>query len=225
VPTFDILRHSVPSESWRAAKVRSQYDIRGKRIEERFVGELPLPQEWQIGVITGRSGTGKTTLARELWPEAYVTSYQWQAASVIDDFETTDDVGLFKMLHRVGFGSIPSWLKPYSVLSQGEQMRINLARALLDERLLIVFDEFTSTVDRTVAQFACRAVRKAIEATGKQMIVVSCHDDFIPWLQPDWVFSTDDMEMKKKTTRGQSCSWTSTKQAQRCGPCFASITI
>ena len=97
-----------------------------------------------------------------------------------------------KMFYAVGFGSVPSWMKPYSVLSGGEKMRVDLARALL-ERDFVVFDEFTSVVDRKVAQTASLAISKAIRRTQKRFIAVSCHSDIIEWLEPDWVFDTNEM--------------------------------
>lgn len=98
-----------------------------------------------------------------------------------------------KMFYSVGFGSVPSWLKPYSVLSNGEKMRVDLARALL-EKDFVVFDEFTSVVDRNVAQTACLAIAKAIKNTQKQFVAISCHYDILQWIQPDWVFDTDEMK-------------------------------
>jgi ABC-type ATPase with predicted acetyltransferase domain len=106
------------------------------------------------------------------------------------NIETKD---IEKMFYSVGFGSVPSWLKPYKVLSNGEKMRVDLARALL-EKDFIVFDEFTSVVDRQVAQTACIAINKAIKGTNKKFIAVSCHKDIIEWLQPDWIFDTDKMQ-------------------------------
>jgi ABC-type ATPase with predicted acetyltransferase domain len=96
------------------------------------------------------------------------------------------------MFYAVGFGSIPNWLKPYHVLSNGEKMRVDLARSLL-EKDFIVFDEFTSVIDRNVAETACIAVKKAIERTGKKFIAVTCHYDVIEWLEPDFVFNTNSM--------------------------------
>ena len=177
-------------------------------------------------MITGHSGTGKSTIARELWPDAYVTGFEFSAPSVIDDFpEDIHDDTLFKTLHRVGFGSIPSWLKPYHVLSQGERMRVELARAILSDNELIVFDEFTSTIDRDVAKFACAAVKKAIRDTNKRMIVVSCHHDFIDWLSPDWVFSINDMTLKKKLHGPSQLTSKSVNAAVVYGRCLGSITI
>ena len=47
----------------------------------------------------------------------------------------------------VGFASPPDWLKAYDCLSQGEKMRVDVARALCLDKPLMVFDEFTSVVE------------------------------------------------------------------------------
>jgi ABC-type nitrate/sulfonate/bicarbonate transport system ATPase subunit len=46
------------------------------------------------------------------------------------------------MLCSVGFASPPDWLKSYDCLSQGEKMRVDIARALCLEKPLIVFDDW-----------------------------------------------------------------------------------
>ena len=78
-------------------------------------------------------------------------------------------------------------------LSNGEKMRVDLANALLRPDDLIVFDEFTSVVDRTVARIGSYAMQKAIRKSDKQFIAVTCHHDVQDWLLPDWVFNTDSM--------------------------------
>jgi ABC-type ATPase with predicted acetyltransferase domain len=98
-----------------------------------------------------------------------------------------------KAFNSVGFSSPPSWLKPYSVLSNGQKMRADLARAILEDNKLFVFDEFTSVVDREVAKIGSFAIQKAIRKTDKQFIAVGCHYDIEEWLLPDWVFNTDTM--------------------------------
>lgn len=71
-------------------------------------------------------------------------------------------------------------------------MRVELARAMLESDF-IVFDEFTSVVDRQVAQTASMAINKAVHRMDKQFIAVTCHYDVLEWLQPDWVFDTNEM--------------------------------
>lgn len=60
----------------------------------------------------------------------------------------------------------------------------------------VAYDEFTSVVDRDVAYNLCLALHKYIKRTpGLRFIAVTCHSDILDWLQPDWVYSTDDMGM------------------------------
>lgn len=224
MPSFELTLESEPSNSYRVEKVRGSYDLQDKLIEEHFAGEIKTPNDWQIGVITGHSGTGKTQIAQHIWPDHFWRDSEWSADSVVDDFDADSHDAVFKMLHRVGFGSIPSWLKPYRVLSQGEQMRCEIARALLSDQNLVVFDEFTSTVDRDVARFGCMAVKKAIRNSDKQFIAVSCHDDFISWLEPDWVFDTNTMEMRSKKNENQS-EWKCASVKGAFGECLGAITI
>lgn len=191
MPTFDIIKTSNYSNSFRVQKVKTDFDIQSEKITEKFTGSIDLPDKWNIGLIVGNSGTGKSTIARQLFN--ITESFEYTQDSVIDDMpkdKSVDDIT--KMFYAVGFGSVPSWLKPYHVLSNGEQMRVDIARALLSQDLT-VFDEFTSVVDRNVAKTLCTAVEKAIRKTDKQFIGVSCHKDIIEYLQPDWVFDTDTM--------------------------------
>ena len=76
-----------------------------------------------------------------------------------------------------------------SALSNGEQFRATVARALAEKPQLTVIDEFTSVVDRTVARIASAAIAKAVRSRRNQKFVaVSCHYDVIDWLCPDWVY-------------------------------------
>lgn len=123
-----------------------------------------------------------------------INGFEYKAKSVIDDMPKSAKIDdITKMFYSVGFGSVPSWLKPYAVLSNGEKMRVDLARALL-EKDFVCFDEFTSVVDRQVAQTACIAINKAIKKTDKKFVAVSCHYDILDWLQHDWVFDTNKMQ-------------------------------
>ena len=57
------------------------------KLEKRFVGCLPIEDfDWQIGVIVGRSGSGKTSIAKQLFPEAYVRNFEYKSKCVLDDF-------------------------------------------------------------------------------------------------------------------------------------------
>lgn len=191
---FDIVKKSEIDKTYRVARIMGDFDVKTEHISEHFRGSINIPEQWQIGVIVGASGTGKSTIAKEMFKNELYVNKPYTHKSVVDDMPkecSMDDIE--KMFYAVGFGSVPSWLKPYSVLSNGEKMRVDLARALL-ENDLVVFDEYTSVVDRNVAEVASIALSNAIKITGKRFIAVTCHYDVIEWLQPDWVFSTDTMK-------------------------------
>ena len=200
---FDIVKKSDIEKTFRVAKVMADFDVSIEHSIEHFIGEIKLPEKWNIGVIVGASGTGKSTIAKELFSDCYIKQFDYNAKSVIDDMPKSKSVDeIEKMFYAVGFGSVPSWLKPYSVLSNGEKMRVDLAKALL-EKDKVCFDEFTSVVDRNVAQTACIAINKTIKTQNKQFIAVSCHYDILEWLQPDWVFDTNEMKMVFMTAHAE----------------------
>jgi GNAT superfamily N-acetyltransferase len=183
--------------------------------------------DWKIGCIVGPSGSGKSSIAKHLFPLAYAagSERQWDSdKAVIDGFGDLPVKDIVNMLTIVGFSSPPSWIKPYSVLSNGEKFRCDLAKALLvghrppggavgDSRQeantlgssaeyrtqspggrlpTVVFDEYTSVVDRNVAQIASAALAKGIKSGNVpcQFVAVTCHYDILDWLEPDWVLDT-----------------------------------
>ena len=91
-------------------------------------------------------------------------------------------------LAAVGLNSVPTWAKPYGVLSTGEQFRANLARCLCDGARI---DEYTSTVSRTVAKSSSRSLRGWVDRSGTTgLVAATCH--YVQdWLRPDWVVNTD----------------------------------
>lgn len=194
MPSFDIVRTSLPTDSFRVQSIIGTYDLQQQHVTEHFKGEINLPDKWNIGLIVGRSGSGKTTIAHELFDADIINGFDWTHDNILDDMPKEATVKeIAAMLTAVGFSSPPSWLKPYGVLSNGEKMRCDIARAILEKRELFVFDEFTSVVDRNVARVSSLAIQKAIRRQDRRFIAVTCHYDVQDWLMPDWVFNTDDM--------------------------------
>ncbi len=161
--------------------------------------------------ITGPSGCGKSTVARHLWPAelAQSANLAWPAdRAVVDAFpEALSIRDISGLLSAVGFSSPPAWLRPFAVLSTGQQFRVGLAR-LLAEALagpgrLVVMDEFTSVVDRTVARVGSAALARAVRGHDLRFVAVTCHEDVIDWLQPDWVYrpATNDFTWRRLQRR------------------------
>ena len=203
------------------------YTLSDVKLEKHFKGCLPIENDdWQIGVIVGRSGSGKTSIAKQLFPEAYIKGFEYSHKCVLDDFPEDLETGeITKTLCSVGFASPPDWLKAYDCLSQGEKMRVDIARALCLTQNEIVFDEFTSVVDTEIAKVSAYAISKAVRRSKKRFIAVTCHYDVVDWLDPDWVFSTDTMEFSRKKKLGRPLNSKSIGAAQAYGRCFGTITI
>lgn len=179
------------ARSPRVTQLEGLFDVpRTESATASYHFDVPLEERpWQVGLIVGPSGAGKSSVARHLFGDALVERYDWPAGrAVIDAFGELGIREISAALSSVGFSSPPSWLKPYTVLSNGEKFRADLARAIVDPRELVVVDEFTSVVDRTVGRIGASAVAKAVRARpGKRFVAVTCHDDVLEWLQPDWV--------------------------------------
>ncbi len=234
MPRFDIIKKVEPEQTYRVANVVGNFDLDLQHIDEHFTGNIEIEGvEWNVGLIVGGSGTGKSTIAKECFGEAYETSrYTYEAKSVIDDMPKSKSIkDIEKAFTSVGFASPPSWLKPYAVLSNGEKMRVDLARNILDDKELIIFDEFTSVVNREVAKTSSYAISKAVRKQGKKFIAVSCHRDVTEWLEPDWIFDTDEMRFfiarESSTARKLSLKYTglTTQLRNQYGKYFGNITI
>lgn len=167
-----------------AAAAAEQFDYQTDQHPAFTPWELPdLPETWGVGAIVGASGTGKSTLLREL---GEVSKPTWDADRTIAD-HFGDDVK--ERFYAVGLSSVPTWLKPYRVLSNGEAFRADLARSIGDG---VLIDEFTSVVDRNVAMAASRSLGKWVKETGtERMVVATVHRDILPWLEPDWIIDTE----------------------------------
>lgn len=175
----------------RLQQMQGIFDVAPSEISQQtWEVDLKLPAEWHVGVIVGPSGSGKSTIAKELFGQQLVADWPWPAdKSILDGFPAALGIkDITGLLSSVGFSSPPAWVRPFHVLSNGQQFRVNLARTLAELPQLAVVDEFTSVVDRTVAKIGSAAVAKTVRRRGQKFIAVTCHYDVIDWLEPDWVY-------------------------------------
>lgn len=183
MPRVTILRQCPIVRSPRVLQLEGLFDVPpAAHSEERWDADLPLDdREWSIGLIVGPSGAGKTMIAREVFGAAVVTGFEWPTdRSVVDGFPTAMSIKeVTTLLSSVGFSSPPAWLRPFHVLSTGQQFRVTLARALAEQPTLCVIDEFTSVVDRIVAQIGSAAVAKSVRRAGRRFVAVTCHYDVL----------------------------------------------
>ena len=187
----DVLRECQVIRTPRLMQMEGMFDVApSQRSAETWHVDLQLPEQWNVGLIVGPSGSGKTTVARELFGASFAGAWDWPAdKSILDGFPAGMNIKeIVELLSSVGFSSPPSWVRPFRVLSNGEQFRVNMARTLAEMKDLAVVDEFTSVVDRTVAQIGSAAIQKTVRRRGQRFIAVSCHYDIAEWLEPDWIY-------------------------------------
>lgn len=194
-------------KSFRAEKVKSLFNPESGHTWSH-IADLPVEgSDWQIGLIVGASGSGKSSLGKQVWgaDRVYDLYSGWDNDKPIVDCIAPE--GDFKTvtgaLASVGLGDVPAWLRPFKVLSNGEQFRAGLAKLTVEAPDKVVVDEFTSVIDRQIAQVGAAAFAKAWRRNkGKQIILLSCHYDIIEWLQPDWVYDTRTADVKKNSSQG-----------------------
>jgi len=178
--------------SYRAARVKSLFNVESGA-NFNLDAELPIDDDgWQLGVIVGPSGSGKSSLGARVWGDDALYRASWpDRRPIVDAIAPRGDFDqVTAALASVGLGTVPTWLRPYRVLSNGERFRADLARLICEAPARVVVDEFSSVVDRQIARFGALAFQKAWRRGGGQCILLSCHYDIVEWLEPDWIFDT-----------------------------------
>lgn len=194
-------------DSYRAARVKSLFNAESGCNFDLTIPGVDLSGDWSIGAVVGPSGSGKTSIGRQIFATNRVVdlSAGWHAdRPIVDDIAPDGDFNTVTgMLAAVGLGDVPAWLRPFRVLSNGEQFRAGLARLICEGPAEAVVDEFTSVVDRQIAKVGAHAFQKAWrrENPAGRVVVLTPHYDVIDWLQPDWVIDTGKKTFDRGTPR------------------------
>ena len=167
MPSSKFIKKITVPHSFRNEKVKGMFDVDKDEIIKNFDVNIPIENiKWNVGVIIGASGTGKTTIAKEVFKDYKLFSgFEWDnTKTIIDNFDIKfTPKQITEILSKVGFSSPPDWLKPFNVLSNGQKMRVELARLILENDEPIIYDEFTSVVDREVAKVGSYAIQKYVK--------------------------------------------------------------
>ena len=186
------------------------YDIQNK---EKTVTEVPIPSkedmeamnkdDWNILLICGKSGSGKSTILREVYGDVKPIEYDYDKC-VISQFPRLSEEEACDLLSSMGLSSVPTWLRKPQELSNGERARLDIAKAIYDANGgVVVLDEYTSVVNRTAAKSMSHALQRYVRQKGLKVIIASCHFDIIEWLQCDYMFNLEhrdengEVEMEK----------------------------
>lgn len=166
-------------------KVSAASDFQWTGENEFEVPMFEMPKDFGIGLIVGPSGSGKSSILKQLGREEEVFNWDENRA-ICSHFSCFEEAS--ERFSAVALNSIPDQLKPFHTLSTGQKFRATLARALKSGATI---DEFTSVVDRNVAKACSNSIRKYVDRQQlKNIIFVGCHYDVIEYLQPDWIYDT-----------------------------------
>ena len=194
-------------DTYRAARVKSLFNAESGCNFDLEIDNVDLSGDWNIGVVVGASGSGKTSIGKQIFGENKIVdlSKDWSADKpIIDDIAPDGDFNkVTGLLASVGLGDVPSWLRPFRVLSNGEQFRAGLARLICEKPSEVVVDEFTSVIDRQIARIGASAFQKAWRRENPQgkVVLLTPHYDVLDWIQPDWVIDTKTKTFERDCPR------------------------
>ncbi len=200
MPTAYIVKETKIIPTFRTSNTVSMFNMEPqKSSKHEWTIDIPIEDKtWNIGIIAGTSGSGKTTIAEHFWK--IQKEFAWdENKSILDSFpEKMETKQIIEILSSVGFSSPPDWLKPFHILSNGQKFRVNLARSLAEAHPneICVIDEFSSVVNREAAQIGSHAFQKIARKLNLKFILLSCHYDIVEWLEPDWILNMNTQEFK-----------------------------
>ncbi len=138
-----------------------------------------------ICFVTGASGAGKTTLLDAMFFDTpqderfHLDCVKLESnKSTIDCFEGTFFESL-KVLSKAGLNDVFSVLQRPSALSDGQQARYRLAKAIESDKKYIFADGFMDGLDRITAAVIAYNIHKFAKRSGKIFILSSCMDDLL----------------------------------------------
>lgn len=151
--------------------------------------DLELPVEpGDIVCFTGESGAGKSSLMR-----AVAEQLGHQRVVNLDRLNLGERILVealdlpvpeaLQLLSLCGLGEARLMLRTPAELSDGQRYRFRLALGLAQNPEWIVADEFSATLDRTLAKVIAYNVRRIADRTGTGFLLATTHEDILDDLQ------------------------------------------
>lgn len=160
-----------------------------------------------IILVVGTSGSGKSVFLSALDPEKtldgnltikragnlkYTAGWLHRLRDDIPVFEALAEKftpeRAFVALSRVGLSEALAFIKPFWMLSRGQQYRAMIAGLLLRDEEVWLLDEFCSDLDPITAKIVAHNLRKQVIATGRiAFIAAANHTHYLDALRPSKV--------------------------------------
>ena len=179
--------------SARASMVMDHFGInfeKGKHVVADGV-EIPI-EEGQVILFTGESGSGKSSLMKAVAEQLTRTT---KSIVNLDDIDLGEQILVesldlsfsesLQLLVTCGLGESHLMLRTPKELSDGQRYRFRLAKAISMTPDWIIADEFTATLDRTLAKVISFNLRKLCSRTSIGFLLATTHEDVVDDLSPD----------------------------------------
>ena len=159
--------------------------------------ELPI-EEGDVVCFTGASGSGKSSLMRAVAEQIggiadspirnsprvlNIDTLDLGSRILVDSFNLPVQETL-QLLSMCGLGEAQLLLRTPQELSDGQRYRFRLALGLSQKPDWIVADEFSATLDRTLAKVVAFNIRRIADRTNTGFLLATTHEDILEDLQP-----------------------------------------
>lgn len=170
-------------------------DVKKKSIHHLKIDNVNIPKDWNIGIVYGASGSGKTSTIKNIFGNDIFENVLNENEPIINQLPKElnyDECA--NILNGIGLNSVPCWVRPVKTLSNGQRARAEAALLMTSNKEIIFIDEWTSVVDRTVAKAMSVCLNKYAKKINKKIVVCTCHYDIIEWLSPNWLIDCNKQE-------------------------------
>lgn len=210
---IDVAHQFLPKQpSVRAAQVMDHFGVDFEQGRHIIADSVDLPIEpGMVILFTGASGSGKSSLLRAVAGSMGGGASPGRDESVdatptllsrserrlcsLDDLTLPDQILIealplpladaMGLLSACGLGEAQLMLRTPGELSDGQRYRFRLALALSRRPEWVVADEFTATLDRTLAKVVAFNIRRQCDRTGTGFLLATTHEDVAADLDPD----------------------------------------
>lgn len=196
--------YSIP-ESRSTRIIMEAFGLRGDTVYADIVSDVSVKaSNGNIILVVGASGSGKSVFLSSLDPNTALSANL--TVSPIGQLKYSagwlrplrEDIPIFEALaekftpqrsfialSRVGLSEALVFIKPFWMLSRGQQYRAMLADLLLRDEEVWLLDEFCTDLDPITAKIVAHNLRKQVVTTGRiAFIAAANHAHYLDALRP-----------------------------------------
>lgn len=217
--------YNIP-ETKSTKMIMDAFGLKGDTVYSDIVRNVSVKaSNGNIILVVGSSGSGKSVFLKALDPDKTLegnltinknTELKYTAGwlnPLRDDIPVFEALArkytpqqTFVALSRVGLSEALAFIKPFWMLSRGQQYRAMIADLLLRDEEVWLLDEFCSDLDPMTAKIVAHNLRKQIIATGRLAFIAAAnHNHYLDALRPSKVLMLRP---------GDTSTWLSFKEYQ-----------